>query len=143
MADKTTTTLTAPVQLRSDGQLDFALWYDTEPGYDLLTLQASRDDGATWTTLPFTLQAGGCEYDTDGTVSGYDGHRWLSASAALPGGAGPALVRWQYTTDNAYHGRGVYLDAIRVRDRYGVAFDERRPDDAATITAFGFMASAD
>jgi CubicO group peptidase (beta-lactamase class C family) len=144
MADQATATLTAPVQVRSDGaRLDFDVWYDTEPQYDVLTLQASRDNGATWTTVPFTMRAGGDEFPTDGTVSGYDGHRWLSVSADLPGGAGPVLVRWHYSTDNLYHGRGVYLDGISVHDRDGLAFDERRPSDAAAIAAVGFAPSTD
>lgn len=144
MADQATATLTAPLTVRSDGaRLNFDLWYDTEPQYDVLTLQASRDNGATWTTVPFTMGSGHDEYPTDGTVSGYDGHRWLAASADLPGGAGPVLVRWQYKTDNLYHGRGVYLDGIAVHDRDGTAFDEQRPGDAAAITAVGFAPSAD
>lgn len=144
MNDKTTATLTAPVTLRTDGaRLDFDVWYDTEPEYDVLTLQASRDGGSTWTTVPFTMREGRSTYPTDGTVSGYNGHRWLATSAQLPAGAGPVLVRWQYTTDNAYHGRGVYLDGISVRDRNGPVFDDRRPDDAATLVAVGFAPSAD
>jgi CubicO group peptidase (beta-lactamase class C family) len=144
MNDHTTVTLTAPVTLRTDGaRLDFDVWYDTEPQYDVLTLQTSRDNGTTWTTVPFTMRDGGRTYPTDGTVSGYNGHQWLPASADLPGGAGPVLVRWQYTTDNAYHGRGVYLDGIQVWDGQGTAFDDRRPSDAATLTAVGFAPSTD
>ncbi len=143
MADHATCTLTAPVQLRSDGaRLDFALWYDTEPQFDPLTLQVSRDGGTTWATVPFTMHAGPSQYPTDGTVSGYGWHQWLGASADLPGGAGPVLIRWQYTTDNLYHGRGVYLDAIRVHDQEGAAFDDQRPADAASISAVGFAPSA-
>ncbi|HZC27792.1 MAG TPA: serine hydrolase [Actinopolymorphaceae bacterium] len=143
MADASTATLTVPVALRSDGELDFALWYDTEPQSDILTLEVSRDGGSTWTTVPFSMHAGSRVYPTDGTVSGYDGHRWLGASADLPGGPGAVSVRWRFVTDTLYHGRGVYLDAIRVQDQAGTAFDERRPGDAAGIVAAGFAPSAD
>jgi len=144
MVDHTTATLTVPVTVRTDqARLSFDLWYDTEPQYDVLTLQASRDNGATWTTVPFTMRDGRNTYPTDGTVTGYNGHQWLSTSADLLGGAGPILVRWRYSTDTADHGRGVYLDGIQVRDRYGTAFDERRPSDAASIQAIGFAPSSD
>lgn len=143
MADRATSTLTAPTSVRTDGsRLTFDVWYDSEPCCDILTLQASRDNGATWSTVPFTMRAGPDQYPTDGTVSGYDGHRWLAASADVPGGAGPLLVRWQFVTDPLYHGRGVYLDGIRVFDQDGVVFDETRPADAATMTAVGFAPSA-
>src|SRR5256885_2363115 len=57
MVDHTACTLTVPVTLRTDqARLNFDLWYDTEPMYDILTLQASRDNGATWTTVPFTMR---------------------------------------------------------------------------------------
>jgi hypothetical protein len=142
LVDQTTETLTVPVTVRGDSpRLQCQLWYDTEPQSDILTLQASRDNGTTWTTVPFTLRDGSHAYPTDGTLSGYGGHKWLDVNADLPGGAGALLVRWQYVADPSYHGRGVYLDAIQVRDRYRVAFDERRPDDAATIQAVGFAPS--
>jgi CubicO group peptidase (beta-lactamase class C family) len=143
MVDHTTSTLTVPVTLRTDrARLNFDLWYDTEPMYDVLTLQASRDNGATWTTVPFTMHDGRNSYPTNGTVDGYNGHQWLGTSADLPGGAGAVLVRWSYSTDTLDHGRGVYLDGIQVRDRHGTTFDDRRPDDAATISAVGFAPSS-
>jgi hypothetical protein len=38
-------------------------------------------------------------------------------------------VRWRYTTDALYAGRGVFVDGVRVVGGRGVLLDsERRPD---------------
>lgn len=138
MKDASTASITVGVAaLGAKAHLDFALWYDTEPS-DLLTLQQSTDGGQTWTPLAFTLTAGSQRYSSPGTVSGYSGHRWYEARADLASAAGPVQLRWSYKTDTNYHGRGVYLDRIRVRDAHGTAFDDSRARDAATVTAVGF-----
>ena len=43
-------------------------------------------------------------------------------------------VRWRYTTGPAPHGRGVYVDAVRVIGPHGIIFDDRRPHDAALFS---------
>jgi CubicO group peptidase (beta-lactamase class C family) len=138
MTDATVSTLTLPARpIGSDAQLNFALWYDTEPT-DLLSLQQSRDGGKTWLDLPFSLRDGADRYASDGTVSGYDGHRWLAASATLAASNTPVQLRWRYATDGLYHGRGVYLDGIRLSDRAGLVFSDARPRDAEQVAASGF-----
>jgi hypothetical protein len=47
------------------------------------------------------------------------------------------LLRWRYTTDPLYHGRGVYVDGVRI-DR---VFDDRNPHDAALFQATGWSRS--
>lgn len=141
MVDASTETLTVPVPaLAEHARLDFGLWYDTEPT-DLLSLQESTDGGASWSTLGFGLGDGRHRYYSAGPVSGYAGHRWYAASAALPPSSGPVLLRWSYRTDSLYHGRGVYLDRLLVRDATGLRFDDGRPADAARIAAVGFSPS--
>lgn len=141
MKDASTASLTVAVpSLRTKARLNFALWYDTEPS-DVLTLQQSSDGGQTWTALPFTFTAGHQSYSSPSTVSGYSGHRWYDAQAELAPAAGPVQVRWTYKTDTNYHGRGVYLDNIRVRDSHGVAFDDSRATDAEHVVAVGFAAA--
>ncbi|MFE7579099.1 serine hydrolase, partial [Streptomyces sp. NPDC057521] len=68
-------------------------------------------------------------------------HR-LDADLAQWRGTGTVL-RWRYTTDQLYVGRGVYVDAVRVEDGGRTVFDENRPGDARRITAVGWAASAD
>lgn len=143
MADASTASVTVPVaRLGAKARLDFALWYDTEPS-DVLTLQQSADGGTTWTPLPFTFTAGRESYSSPSTVSGYSGHRWYEARAQLAPAAGPVQLRWTYLTDTRYHGRGVYLDRIRVSDSHGTIFNDSRPEDAATVTAVGFAPASD
>lgn len=142
MVDATTSTVTVPTTLQHDGKVDFSVWYDTEPGSDILYLEQSRDGGTTWTQVPFTLRDKHTDYPTDGSVSGYDGHQWLKASADLTGAPGAVQLRWRYVTDPLYHGRGVYLDAISVRDGGHKVFDTARRSDEAQVQLVGFTPSS-
>jgi Immune inhibitor A-like, MAM domain len=138
-ADHTTATLTVPLATPSSGaRLSFNLWYDTEET-DLGALEASSDGGTTWRLVPLTLQVRDDVLLTDGTFSGFDGRQWLSASAQLPGGV--TDVRWRYTTDPLYEGRGVYVDAVRAFDSDGLIFDSERPADAALFEPDGWTVS--
>ncbi len=107
-ATHATVSLSAPAT--PGGELSFGLWYDTEAGYDVLTLEASTDGGTTWAPVPFAIRSGPA---TDGTISGFGGRRWHHAEAALPEGD-DVLVRWRYANDAANQGRGVYVDRVRV-----------------------------
>lgn len=123
-------------------RLDFALWCDTEPDADVLTLQRSDDGGLTWTTVPFSVTDWPERYQTPGTVSGYDGHRWFAATATLGQPTPtPIQLRWIYKTDNLYHGRGVYLDHLSVISGRTVLFSDDRPSDADRISASNFTKS--
>jgi CubicO group peptidase (beta-lactamase class C family) len=135
--DASTTTLTATLPTDSSGRLDFALWYDTE-STDVGRLEASTDDGATWQPLPVALHAGAAQWTTGGTFSGFEGRRWLAARAQLP--AGTDQVRWSYTTDPLYSGRGIYVDRVRVTGPSGPVFDGER--DAEAFTADGWSVAS-
>ncbi|WP_051265472.1 serine hydrolase [Nakamurella lactea] len=143
MADRTTTTLTVPLTLPASSRLDFGLWYDTEPEYDFVRLEASNDAGTTWTQVPFTLRGRNLDVQTTGAISGYEGHQWLRAQADLSSLTGAVQLRWRYTTDNLYHGRGVYVDAVSIRAGHTVVFNDRRPGDAAAFQPDGWVSSRD
>ncbi|MCW2865414.1 MAG: beta-lactamase [Actinoallomurus sp.] len=135
--DKTTATLAAPVTGAT--RLSFDLWYDTEET-DLGVLETSAD-GTTWTPAPFSLRSGRNAWTSDGTFSGFAGRRWANATATLPAGA--TQVRWRYTTDPLYEGRGVYVDGVRASDEKGhVVFDGERPADAARFITNGWVLSS-
>lgn len=127
IGDSRTATLSTPAL--SGRELSFGLWFDTEAGYDVLTLQASTDGGETWARLPFTLDG----TDIDGAVSGYGSRRWHAAEALLPE-ADEVRVRWRYASDAANQGRGVYVDRLRL---------DRRPLDEQLLTAQGWAPSQD
>jgi CubicO group peptidase (beta-lactamase class C family) len=136
-SDATTATLSVPVAVPAGGaRLSFDLWYDTEET-DIGALEASSDGGATWRPVPFALRVGGDGWQTDGSFSGFEGRQWLHASAQLPGLT--TDLRWRYTTDSLYQGRGVYLDAVRVTGPHGVLLDDGRPADAARFQPHGWV----
>ncbi|WP_374205137.1 serine hydrolase [Streptomyces sp. TRM72054] len=146
MASSATATLTLPALDTSTGvaRLRCALWWDTEPAADGLVLESSTDSGATWQPVPFTTDRRGEEPEEhpSGRVTGWSGRTWHRLTATLP--ADPTLtLRWRYTTDRLYVGRGAYVDGLRVEAGRTVLFDEARPADAARITATGWAASAD
>jgi CubicO group peptidase (beta-lactamase class C family) len=138
--DATTATLAVPLSVPAPGaRLTFDLWYDTEES-DVGRLESSSDNGASWQPLPFSLAADGCACPVaGGSFSGFEGRRWLRASATVP--AGVTGVRWRYTTDALYQGRGVYVDGIRVTGPHGPLFDDRRPADAARVQLGGWRIS--
>ncbi|MCX4967670.1 serine hydrolase [Streptomyces sp. NBC_00654] len=152
MAGATTATLTLPAlrPVSARAGLSCALWWDTEPGSDVLALEASADAGVSWQPVPFTTAASGSagtpepEPHPTGAVSGWSGRRWHRLEADLVAWRGKEVrLRWRYTTDQLYVGRGAYVDAIRVRDGGRTVFDESRPQDAVRIEAAGWTASAD
>ena len=124
--DGATSTLTAPVDVPSSGaRLAFDLFLDTEET-DLLALETSRDGGATWARTPFEVRDRGETLASDGVVSGSGTRRWVQARADL--GEGTQLLRWRYTTDGAYQGRGVFVDDVLVQGPGGVLLDgEKSP----------------
>ncbi|MER6347127.1 serine hydrolase [Streptomyces sp. NPDC001595] len=146
MASPAAATLALPALDTSGGgaRLRCLLWWDTEPGADGLVLESSADGGGSWQPVPFTTVRPG-ERPADhpsGTVGGWSGRVWHRLTADLP--AAPALtLRWRYTTDRLYVGRGGYVDGLRVEAAGTVLFDEARPADAARITTAGWSASAD
>ncbi|MFI1805559.1 serine hydrolase [Streptomyces californicus] len=151
MASATTATLTLPV-LRprsSRARLECALWWDTEPGSDALVLEAST--GQEWRPVPFTTVGRGSGHHRPapvphptGAVSGWSGRVWHRLDADLSAWRGEDLrLRWRYTTDRLYVGRGAYVDSVRVRDGRATVFDSERARDAGRIAATGWVLSAD
>jgi CubicO group peptidase (beta-lactamase class C family) len=124
--DASTTTLAAKVAVPADGaKLSFDLFVDTEET-DLLYLESSTD-GTTWTKVPFTVMDRGTVIDRDGSISGSGDRHWHQVSADL--GAGDQTVRWRYTSDPLYQGRGVYVDGVKISSGDQVLFDgERTPE---------------
>ncbi|MGW0817375.1 serine hydrolase [Streptomyces viridiviolaceus] len=145
-ANATTATLTLPALDASagDARLRCALWWDTEPGSDALVLEATTDGGATWRPVPFTTTRRGeaPREHPAGSASGWSGRVWHRLTADLPAARGLTL-RWRYTTDRLYVGRGAYVDGLRAEAAGGVLFDDARPADAARVEAVGWTPSAD
>ncbi|MFZ4181068.1 serine hydrolase [Streptomyces sp. R02] len=141
MASAAGATLALPALDTSSGaaRLSCALWWDTEPRADVLVLECSADGGATWQPVPFTTRRRGAgpEQHPSGTATGWSGRVWHDLAADLPAAPG-LVVRWRYTTDRLYVGRGAYVDGLRVERGRRRLFDEARPADAARLTAEGW-----
>lgn len=147
-ADASTTTLAAQVAVPAGGaKVAFDLFVDTEDS-DLLYLESSAD-GTTWTKVPFTVRDRGSitadptppprsgVIDTDGSISGSGDRRWHQVTADL--GAGDQTLRWRYTSDPLYQGRGVYVDGVKITSGNQMLFDgERSPE---SFTASGWRLS--
>ncbi len=121
----------------SGARLAFDLFLDTEET-DLLTLERSTDGGATWQPQPFEVRDRGETSASDGAVAGSGTRRWAQARADLAAGA--QRLRWRYTTDAGYLGRGAYVDDILVAARGAALLDgEKSPE---TLDADGWTLRA-
>ncbi|QZY29250.1 serine hydrolase domain-containing protein [Nocardioides coralli] len=125
LGDARTATLTTTVDPEGARRMavGFDLWYDTEAGRDVARLELSDDGGETWRAVPFHLWSGGSVTPTDGEVSGYGGRVWHHAVALVDVTDGEQRLRWTYTTDSRYQGRGVYVDGVRVMGPDGERLD--------------------
>ena len=131
--DNATTTLSTKVAVPADGaKLAFDLFVDTEDT-DLLYLETSAD-GTTWTKVPFTVRARGTVIDHDGSNSGSGDRHWHQVTAEL--GAGEQTIRWRYTSDPLYQGRGVYVDGVKITSGTGVLLDGERTPESFTATGW-------
>ncbi|MCC3765308.1 serine hydrolase [Glycomyces sp. TRM65418] len=111
--DGATATLTGTLSRPTSGaKASFALWYDTE-ATDTAVFEASAD-GAAWTPVSLDLRTEDHRWRTEGAFSGFSGRQWIDADAKLPDGT--VQVRWRYTSDSFYQGRGVYVDKVKVRE---------------------------
>jgi len=121
----TTMTLETAVDLpaRSRASLDFSTWYDIEAGYDYLYVEASTDDGSTWTKLSNRLTG------KDAGIDGSSGGKWVDTSFSLAPYAGQSvLLRFNYRTDGAVANKGFLADGIKVTNRRDVLFDDGAGD---------------
>lgn len=129
-ASNTTSTLTAKFAQWQPATVSFDLFVDTEGGYDVLTLEASHDDGETWAPVPFTAGRGEAQTPApDGEISGYHDRLWYEAEANLPEHHGMVMLRWRYASDTLYNGRGVFVDDVQARSGDFVLLDgEKTPN---------------
>lgn len=112
--------------------VEFDAFVDTQrdpDGVDRLRVEVSTDGGRNWRPITLRAHGPGAPRDSRDSLAG-SGHRsWWRVSGRVDiGSAGPVKLRWRYTPDERYVGRGVYLDGISVFSAGDVLLDgEREP----------------
>lgn len=110
----TTSTLTTGALTASGPvDVDFTTLVNTE-STDRLRLEDSTDGGATWHALPLTVTGQGAPAGTPVSLSGQSVRAWWQVHTEIPQPAGALQLRWRYTTDPVYEGRGVDLAHLSV-----------------------------
>jgi hypothetical protein len=98
--------------------LNYRTWYDLEEDYDYVFLEISTD-GENWRVIrtPYSTSEdpSGNSYGwAYNGLSGGDG-QWIEESIDLSGYAGEVVqIRFEYITDDAYHGEGLLLDDVSI-----------------------------
>ncbi|MEV6441117.1 serine hydrolase domain-containing protein [Amycolatopsis sp. NPDC051716] len=95
-------------------RVSFAAFVDTEGSGDPLQLQASTD-GVNWQPIALSVSGPGAPSGTVTSLSGHGHRAWWRAVGTLPQGASVSL-RWRYSTDPSYTGRGVSVDSVKVTE---------------------------
>lgn len=139
--DVSTATLTTP-PLRTRGgpvKVSFDTFVDTEGASDSLFLEMSTDGGATWKSIALRASGPGAPVGDQPGLGGHGHRAWWRATAEIP--QSPQItLRWRYTTDARYTGRGISLNGVKVTERGRLLLDgEREP---ATFSASGWKLSA-
>jgi hypothetical protein len=118
--------------------VSFYAFVDTEGSTDPLQLQATTD-GVNWQPITLSVSGPGAPSGSVTSLSGHGHRAWWKVTAALPQGAAVSL-RWRYSTDPSYTGRGVSVDGVKVTERGRSLLDgEREP---GVFAAEGFQLSA-
>ncbi len=119
-----------------DVKVSFDAFVDTQndpDGMDTLTLESSVDGGSTWRTVPVRAQGPGAPGGNQDSLAGAGHRAWWHVEGTVPVPQGASVqLRWRYSENSEYHGRGVYVDGIVARDRDHVLLDGERQNDRFT-----------
>ena len=135
--NSTATLSTQPLTPRAGGpfQVSFAAFVDTEGPTDPLQLE-STTDGVSWQPVNLRATGLGAPAGEVTSLSGHGHRAWWRVTAEVPA-TGVTTLRWRYSTDPNYTGRGVSLDGVKVTERGRTVLDgERNP---SALTASGWI----
>jgi CubicO group peptidase (beta-lactamase class C family) len=131
----TSTLTTAPLTATGPVDVDFSTFVNTE-STDLLRLESSTDGGTTWQPVPLTVTGTGAPSGTPTSLSGQSVRAWWHVRAQVPQPTGDVQLRWRYTTDPNYEGRGVDLAHLRVTSGKKVLLNGDKKKAALTSEGF-------
>ena len=140
IGDKSNATLSArPVTTTSDqATISFFAFVDTEGPSDPLQLEESTD-GVNWQPIKLSATGSGSPSGDVTSLSGHGHRAWWRVTGHLS--QAPALsLRWRYTTDTLYTGRGVSVDGVKVTERGRTLLDGER--DPHALSGNGWVLSA-
>jgi hypothetical protein len=130
---------TRPFTTHGDqARVSFYAFVDTEGSTDPLQLQASTD-GVNWQPITLSVTGPGAPSGDVTSLSGHGHRAWWKATGAVPPGASVSL-RWRYSTDPNYTGRGVSVDGVKVTESGRSLLDGER--DPAAFVAEGWQLSS-
>lgn len=135
----TATLSTRPLTPTSNGafEVSFDAFVDTEGPADPLVLESSAD-GVNWQPVAVHATGPGAPPGDVTSLSGHGHRAWWRVTATVPA-AGATSLRWRYSTDPSYTGRGVSLDGVKVTERGRTVLDgERYP---SVLSAIGWKLS--
>ncbi|MGO1284069.1 MAG: serine hydrolase [Brachybacterium sp.] len=144
--DEATATLGVAIDLNGRGapELRVDLFAHLETAYDVLTIEASADQGETWSPLAGHLEAKHQEpvEIPEGQITGW-GRRvtWTGVFALMDGDEaleGEVQIRLALTTDAATRGLGAWVGRIRVLEGRRELFDTDRDADREQVLAEGW-----
>ncbi|RSD20316.1 serine hydrolase [Amycolatopsis eburnea] len=130
---------TRPFTTDSDqARVSFYAFVDTEGPTDPLQLQASAD-GVNWQPIAVSVSGPGAPSGMVTSLSGHGHRAWWKVIGTLPHAVSVSL-RWRYSTDPNYTGRGVSVDGVKVTESGRSLLDgERNP---GAFVAEGWQLSA-
>jgi hypothetical protein len=129
----TATLSTLPLNPVSPIRVRFDAFIDTEAG-DALVLESSTD-AVTWHPVALRTSGVGAPEAQVRALTGHGHRSWWQVAAELPA-AGPVVLRWRYSTDASYTGRGVYVDGVRITTNDGILLDSEQ--DPSLLRATGW-----
>jgi CubicO group peptidase (beta-lactamase class C family) len=129
----TATLSTPPLNPVSPIRVRFEAFIDTEAG-DALVLESSTD-AVTWHPVALRTSGAGAPEAQVRALTGHGHRSWWQVAAELPA-AGPVVLRWRYSTDASYTGRGVYVDGVRITSNDGILLDSEQ--DPSLLRATGW-----
>ena len=114
--DAISSSLTHPLDLTglTDATLTYQVWHQVEEGWDYGYLEASTDNGQTWTLLetPHTTRSNPIGNSYGPGYTG-DSKGWLDERVSLSGFAGRRIqIRFHYVTDDGVNHAGLCLRQI-------------------------------
>jgi hypothetical protein len=116
-ADNTSSRLEAATFFSVSAETDTfsaQVWYDIESDYDYAYLEVSTDGGLVWESVPGNITTNSNPHGSNrgNGITGFS-PTWMQAIFPLSAYAGSEIrLRWNYQTDGAVLGEGIYLDLL-------------------------------